>query len=330
MRYRWLIGGAALALGACGGVVRTTPGGDAGSATGGATSAAGHSSQGGTPSQGGTQPMTAGQVNTGGQIVMPVPCGKTLCPEFCCDAVCGICGTADGACPDIACVDPGETCRGGNPPVVLGCAQRGGVPTGPTDSAQVNVPSGVVVSEVNGSQGGCLEPLLKGQPNWPELLAQVMSFTVNGGNNDFWNVEVIVGGSRLPSLLGQKVRLTYEYKFGGFGPTFRQLSLVSLQSPSLGVWTAEGGALPELNNLPLLRTQGAVDCSANEPCGSYDRFSIVVTDPLTMGSVDVPYAQTRRLGPWEIVHAGYERQSSPSMCPDWFVAHALVGVVGLM
>jgi hypothetical protein len=330
VQYRWLIGCAISTLGACGGVTRSSPGGDggstsAGTTSGGSTSVAGHTSKGGMP--------VAGNTSTGGTSAMQVPCGKTFCPAHstCCNPVCGICGSEDGACPDIGCVAPPDTCATTpSAPAVLGCAQVGGTTADPNGSTTLSVPSGVVVGEGHGVlPGGCLERQLQARSNGPELAAQARNITVRNGN-ELWTVEVVVEAHMIPSLLGEKVSLSYLYKFGGFGPSLSQLSLVSLGSRSHGVWVAQGGELSELNNLPLLLTRGGVACSTTEQCGSYQYYDIVATDPLTMTGTNVPHGQSSAFGPWNIIHAGYAEQTSPSGCPDWFVANAEVAIFGLM
>jgi hypothetical protein len=214
---------------------------------------------------------------------------------------------------------------------VLGCAQELGVLLDPTTDTTVSVPLGVVsVEEPRARAGGCLEPLLNLQANGALLSAQALSWTVTAGNRS-WDVEALADGNPLPSLLGQKVSVSYSYGFGGFGPTRRQLSVVTEMSPSHGVWIAEGGDLPQLGKLPLLLWQGQVVCMATEQCGSYNRYDIGATDPLSMKMVQVSYGQTGRLGAWVIVHGGYEEQTSASSaCADWFVADAGVAILGSM
>jgi hypothetical protein len=324
-----------LVLSACGGVVRSSSGGDSGSAT---TAGGTGSSTGGIGSiEGGRTGLpSAGTSNVGGQASMPVPCGKTFCPAgwICCDPLCGICDTADGACPDVACMMPmHDGCASLSiAPSVLSCVQEFGKPTDAFADVTVSAPNAEITSEVSGLLvGGCLEPLLKLQPNGRELSAQAMSWIVADGVRK-WGVEAVVEGSRLPSLgNGQKVSLSYLYEFGDFGPTRRELSLVTQMSPSHGIWTAEGGDLPELGNMPLSLTRGKSLCTTSEQCGSYERYDIRATDPLSMKMLTVAYGQTAMFGPWVVVHGGYEEQTSAnSMCADWFVADVHVAILGLM
>lgn len=337
VRDRWLTGCMVLALSACGGVVRSSPSGDAGSTTtaGGTapSTGGGGSIEGGRTSTGGLP--SAGTSNVGGQTSMPVPCGKTFCParSICCDPMCAVCGTADGACPDIACTPPMQDgCASlSSAPSVLSCVQEYGKPSDPVAALTVSAPDAVITSEVSGSLGGgCLEPLLKLQPNGPALSAQAVSWIVADGVQK-WDVEAVVEGSKIPSLGGgQKVSLSYAYQFGGFGPTRRELSLVTKMSPSHGVWTAEGGDLP-VGNMPLSLARGKSLCTTSEQCGSYDRYDIRATEPLSMKMLTVSHGQTATLGPWVIVHGGYEEQTSTnSMCADWFVADVRVAILGLM
>jgi hypothetical protein len=157
-----------------------------------------------------------------------------------------------------------------------------------------------------------------------------MSWTIGDGMNQ-WDVEVVVEGQRIPSLGGQQVRLAYDYQFGGFAPTTRLLSVQTLMSPSHGVWAYEGGDVPNSGSLPLLLTRGNVACTAIEQCGSYARYGLSATDPMAMGSVNVPHGQTKQMGPWVIVHGGYEEETSSTMqCADWFVADLHVAILGLM
>jgi hypothetical protein len=324
-----LIAGALSALGACGGVTRSSPGGDGGSTSGaatpgGAASVAGHTSKGGM--------AAAGNTSVGGAGAMPVPCGKIFCPAHstCCNPVCGICGSEDGACPDIGCPEPVDGCAGtATPPVVLGCAQPQGMVVDPTAPVSLSATGTVVVAKRGVPAGGCLEPLLQNRTNGPELAAQATSFTVRNGTQA-WVVETVVEGHMLPDLIGEKVKVRYDYKFGGFGPTLRVLALASLNSRSHGIWVAEGGDLPELGGLPLILTRGGPVCSSAEPCGSYQRYDIVATDPLTMTGTNVPHAQSAAFGPWNVIHAGYAEQTMAGMCPDWFVADVKVAIFGWM
>ena len=201
----------------------------------------------------------------------------------------------------------------------------------PGASASLSLPNGVVIGELTGVvEGGCLEPLLRLQANGPELSAQAKTWTISGGGRA-WDVEVVVEGQQIPSLVGQKVSLSYDYQFGGFGPTRRELSVATLMSLSHGVWIAEGGDLPELGKLPLLLSQGNIACSASEQCGGYARYDINATDPLSMKTVPISHGQTGRFGPWVIVHGGYEEQTSAATsCLDWFVADVHVAILGLM
>ena len=201
----------------------------------------------------------------------------------------------------------------------------------PTVAVKVSVPSAVVQSEIVGAlEGGCLEQSLMLQKNGPELSGQVMSWTISDGSR-LWDVEVVVEGSKIPSLGGQKVSLNYFYQFGGFGPTRRELSVATLQSPSHGVWTAEGSDLPYLGKLPLVLSRGSATCTVNEQCGSYERYDLGAFDPLTMVTVSLVHSQTAAFGPWVLVHGGYEEQTSMgSMCNDWFVADVHVAILGLM
>jgi hypothetical protein len=335
---RWLTGCVVLALSACGGVVRSSPGGDAGSATtaGGTASSTGGSGsiQGGRPSTGGLP--SAGTSNVGGQASMPVPCGKTFCPadSICCNGVCGVCVPADGVCPEIGsgCRPIQDGCASlSTAPSVLGCVQEFGKPTDPSDTVTVSAPNAEITSEVSTwLNGGCLEPLLRQQTNADALLAQSVSWIVADGTRK-WGVEAVVEGSKIPSLgSGQKVSLTYVYEPGGFGPTRRELSLVTQMSASHGIWTAEGGDLLQLANMPLSLARGKSLCTTSEQCGSYERYDIRATDPLTMKMLTVPHGQTAMIGPWLIVHGGYEEQTSASSCPDWFVADVHVAILGLM
>lgn len=269
----------------------------------------------------------------GGASELLVPCGKTFCPaaSICCNAVCGTCSTTDGACPDIGCTDPFNSCEGAPiPPVVLGCAYAVGTAAQPEIPVNFTVPQCVVSTELSGVlEGGCLEPLIRNRGNGPELAAQAVAFTVTDGDR-YWNAEVVVEGNNIPSLLGQKVRLDYRFEPGGFGPDVRHLALVSYGSRSHGVWIAEGGDIPDLGALPLQLISASVVCSSTEQCGSYERYDLAATDPVTMAGIRVPYAQAAQLGPWVIAHGGYEEQTSAGTCPDWFVAHAQVGILGLM
>jgi hypothetical protein len=195
----------------------------------------------------------------------------------------------------------------------------------------VSVPNGQISGETVGLlDGGCLEPLLAEQKNGPALSAQTMSFTVTDGNQE-WVVEVVVEGNQLPSLGGQKVSLTYFHEPGEFGPTRRELSMVTLTSPSHGIWTSEGADLTELGNPPLHLSRSKAVCSTSEECGSYERYDIDAAEPLTMRTVNVPHGQSGSLGPWVIVHGGYAQQTSEnSPCSDWYVADVRVGILGLM
>jgi hypothetical protein len=217
-------------------------------------------------------------------------------------------------------------------PSVLSCVQEFGKPTDPLAPVTVSAPNAEITSEVSGALGGgCLEPLLKLQTNGPALSAQAMSWIVADGVRK-WDVEVVVEGSKIPSLGGgQKVSLSYLYQFGGFGPTRRELSVVTQMSPSHGVWTAEGGDLPQLGNMPLPLARGKSLCTTSEQCGSYERYDIRATDPLSMKMLTVSHGQTAVFGPWVIVHGGYEEQTSEnSACADWFVADVHVAILGLM
>jgi len=197
-------------------------------------------------------------------------------------------------------------------------------------SVQLSLPNVEVTGELVGSlEGGCLEPLLRDQANGPELVGQVMSWTVSDGSLS-WDVEVVVEGEQVPSLVGQRVSLDYIYEPGGFGPTHRELSLVSRMSPSHGVWIAEGGDLDELKGLPFQLDRGGSVCAANGSCGDYERYDITATDPLTMASLLVPHGQSTRFGPWLVKHGGYAEATGPGQCLDWFVADVHVAILGLM
>jgi hypothetical protein len=264
---------------------------------------------------------------------MTVQCGKTFCPAkaICCNPVCGICGSAEGACPDIACGGtPQDDCQALPPaPVVLGCVQEVGKPQDP-NLASVFVADGQVTLEVPGAlEGGCLEALLGLRANGPSLAAQAISWTITSGNRS-WDVEAVVEGNKVPSFGGQRVTLSYTFEFGGFGPSRRQVSVVSTMSPSHGVWIEEGGDLPQLGELPLELSRGASACSTTEQCGSYQRYEIAATDPLSMKTFAVAHGQTARFGPWVVVHGGYEEQTTAGTCPDWFVADVHVAILGLM
>lgn len=332
VRNRWLIGCVVLALAACGGVTRSSPGGNEGG-TSSSTGGTGSSTGGSASSRAGTNATAGTTTSVAGQPAMAVPCGKTFCApgSICCNAVCGVCGSADGACPDIACGGTTQKdCRAFPPaPVVLGCVQQVGKPFDPNFSG-VYVPEGQVTFELAGAlEGGCLEPLLALQANGAALSAQAMSWTISDGKQQ-WDVEAVVEGNKIPSLGGQRVSLRYAYKFGGFGPTNRELSVVSRMSPSHGVWVFEAGDLPELARMPLALSRGAATCSTNEECGKYERYDLAATDPLSMKTLDVAHGQTARFGPWVVVHGGYEEQTSAGGCPDWFVADVHVAILGLM
>ena len=269
----------------------------------------------------------------GGASSMPVQCGKNICRSgICCNDACGICSALDGACPDILCGAPPQEACAALPaaPVVLGCAQELGVAVDPNAAASVSVPDGSVTEqETHAHAGGCLEPLIKLQANGPALSAQAVSWSITFGNRS-WDVEAVAEGSRFPSLLGERVSVSYSYEFGGFGPTRRELSVVTKLSPSRGVWIAEGGDLGQLGKLPLLLSQGQIACSATEQCGSYNRYDIAATDPLSMKTIAVPHGQTSSFGEWVIVHGGYAEQTSAgTSCADWFVADVHVAILGL-
>ena len=329
---------AGLGLLGCGGVVRSSPGGagEGGSSGGATTTPGGHPSTEGGRSSSAGQPSIAGQPSTGGQASMPVQCGKVFCPAgaFCCDPVCGLCGSADGACPDIACVMPGRTdcATFQNPPHVLSCAQLVGQATDPNAGGYVSLPTAIITEEVAGAlKGGCLERELQSLGNnGPSLAAQAVSWKVSSGNA-LYDVEALVEGQKLPSLLNEKVSLEYIYKFGGFSPSYRELHLASLASTSHGVWTAEGADLSQLGQLPLLLERGMVACAASEPCGSYERYGLTAMDRATMKLVNVGHGETSTLGPWVVVHGGYAEQTSAgTMCADWFVADIRLAILGRM
>jgi hypothetical protein len=220
-------------------------------------------------------------------------------------------------------------------PVILACAHDLGTPIPlfpPFDTVtMVSVPNGQVSSETVGAlEDGCLAPLLLGWPNKLALLAQATSWTVTEGDRVFV-VEVVVEGNQMPSLDGQKVSLTYFHEPGEFSPTRRELSMVTLTSPTHGVWMAEGGDLPELGNLPLQLSRSKTVCSRSAECGSYERYDIDAFEPLTTSTVSVQHGQTSKLGPWDIVHGGYAEQTSDGgSCLDWFVADVHVAILGSM
>jgi len=215
---------------------------------------------------------------------------------------------------------------------VLSCVQEVGKPMEQTDGWSLSVPAGTVVDEVLGAiQGGCLERQLQLQTNGAALSGQARSWTLSDGKR-VYDVEVVVEGQQIPSLRGEKVSLDYVYKFGGFGPTYRELHLASLTSSSHGVWTAEGGDLNQLGKLPLILQRGPAVCSASETCGSYERYDITASDPGAMNVIiTVPHGQSATLGPWVVTHGGYEEQTSTrSMCADWFVADVRLAILGRM
>lgn len=220
-------------------------------------------------------------------------------------------------------------------PVILACAHDLGTPIPlfpPFDTVtMVSVPNGQISSETVGArEDGCLKPLLLGSPNKPALLAQAMSWTVTEGDRVFL-VEVVVEGNQMPSLDGQEVSLTYLHEPEDFSPTRMELSLVTLTSPTHGVWTSEGGDLPELGNLPLQLSRSKTVCATSEECGSYERYDIDAVEPLTTSTVSVPHGQTSKLGPWAIVHGGYAEQTSNSgACADGYVADVRVAILGSM
>jgi hypothetical protein len=343
VRAWWLIGCVVLGLSACGGVVRSSSGGDGGSATttggsmstgnattGGSMSTVSGSTQGGR-SSGGGPPAAAGVTSVGGQASMLVQCGKRFCPagEVCCDAVFGMCAPADGSGTNSACMQ--SDCALVPPaPVMLSCVRELGTVMDPSVPVNVSVPNAEISSEVVGAlEGGCLEPLLRLQTNGPALSGQAMSWTISDGKR-LWDVEAVVENNKIPSLQGQKVSLSYLYQFGGFGPSRRELSVVSQMSASHGVWIAEGGDVPQLGKLPLLLSRGSVNCSASEQCGTYERYSLVAFDPLSMITASLGHGQTGSFAQWVIVHGGFEEQTSAGMCPDWFVADVHVAIFGLM
>ena len=82
--------------------------------------------------------------------------------------------------------------------------------------------------------------------------------------------------------------------------------------------------------LPLLLSRGSASCSASEQCGSYERYSLVAVDPLSMTTLSLGHGQVGTFAQWEVVHGGYEAQTSTGMCPDWFVADVHVAIFGLM
>jgi hypothetical protein len=217
-------------------------------------------------------------------------------------------------------------------PRVLSCVQEFGQPTDQLEAVTVSAPNAVITSEVLGTLGGgCLEPLLNLQTDGLELSARAMSWIVADGMRK-WDVEAVVEGSELPRLGSeQKVSLSYVYQFGGFGPTRRELSLVTLASASHGIWTAEGGDLSQLGKTPLSLARGEAECATSEQCGSYERYAILATDPLSKKMLTVAHGQTATVGPWVIVHGGYEEQTSTtSTCSDWFVADVHVAILGRM
>lgn len=220
-------------------------------------------------------------------------------------------------------------------PVILACAHDLATPIPPFPPfdtvTRVSVPNGQISSErVGALEDGCLAPLLLGWPNKLALLAQATSWTVTEGDRVFV-VEVVVEGNQLPSLDGQEVSLTFFHEPGEFSPTRRELSMVTLTNPAHGIWTAEGGELSELGNLPLQLSRSKTVCSTSEECGSYERYDIDAVEPLTTSTVSVPHSQSASLGPWAIVHGGYAEQTSDDgPCADWYMADVSVAILGSM
>jgi hypothetical protein len=313
----------------CGGSVRSAPADDEGGATSSSDGAAGAKS-----SAAGSMSSAGG---TGGQIILPVPCGKTFCDQdqVCCSGVLGTCAAHTDECPPMACEQPHEECRDLPPaPIVLSCAQELGVAADPYDTVNLLVPSAAVTNESQGaSANGCLKALVEDsvadEQQGDELLSEATSLELSDGDR-VWVVEVVVEGYELPSLVGQQVSLSYAFEDGEFSPTQRQLSLVSEQSASLGVWTAEGGDLPELGNVPLVLARGPAACLACDECGSYEAYGIDIVDPLSRTRVGVPHGQAEAYGPWVVVHGGLAQQTSSGGCADWYVAHAQVAILGRM
>jgi hypothetical protein len=296
---------------------------------GGATTSGGNGSGGGT----GTGGTGSGGTGTGGSSV-GVACGKTFCAEgeVCCSPGCGICASPNGACPAIACVDVGPPapldCNNFfTAPVLRSCMQPfGETPAPPTYGEPVDLSAhGTVKSMTNGAlEGGCMESLLKLEGAGPELAAQTTSLLVYDGLGKGWDIEYLVPVLNPADFTGAVVDVKYHYRFGGFGPTERQLSVVG--NSGQAIYQAEGGDVKQLTGLPVQLSRGEAVCSTQDTCGNWQRYNLLATTANV--SAMVGHGGVAQVGDYYIVHGGYaEQTSSNTSCADWYVADVHVGIV---
>jgi|GEM_PF-6497797 len=121
------------------------------------------------------------------------------------------------------------------------------------------------------------------------------------------------------------VEITWSFQFGGFSPTVGAIEV--RDDGGLAAWIGEAGELRQLA-LPaeLTLEEGGRVCHQSESCGSWEWLTLEATwggrtDTLEHGS-------SITFGEHEVLHGGYQRQTSASTnCADWFAANIQAAVI---
>ncbi|MFN7142905.1 MAG: hypothetical protein ACK4YP_03955 [Myxococcota bacterium] len=182
--------------------------------------------------------------------------------------------------------------------------------------------TGVVVDVATGARPeGCLVDVGNGQTG------EGLVVTVEDGAGARYVVSFAVPGLAAPVAVGDPVALDLLYVYGEYAPDVGHARL----SDSTGaprVVVTEAGSLETLV-LPdgVSVAEGASRCTEDDGCGVYSKYDLDVAVGDDAGGVR--YGEEAALGGYRVVHGGFELQAEgqTDVCPDWFVAHATVGLV---
>lgn len=214
---------------------------------------------------------------------------------------------------------PPTSCDALVAPPVVACFGTG-VPYDGYGTLAAEVSGTVTTVGVGNLPDACVAELGNGQDVDDAVVVEILGDD-GGTYTAAWGVP---GVTEAPVAVGAVVSLDLSYTFGEFGP---DVGHVMLDGGRLAV--AEAGALDDLV-VPegVVVTEGEARCTEEDDCGTWSKYDVDVA--VGGEQVGVRYGEAGEVGGVQIAHGGYERQAQGQggLCPDWFVAHVTLGVVG--
>lgn len=228
------------------------------------------------------------------------------------------------SCPEPPCPDLAA-------PVLAACvAPAGGWDESPSSVELVEVSfAGDVIDTGTGTppEPHCFQEMHVGDQNPPSTLDVAWLRVQSGGSDWFVGLSLPdIDAARLPQV-GDEASFDYRFAFGGFGPDVGHLTVWDDAGGLIG-WFGQAGAVDGLiAPTGITVARGSTLCSESDECGAWSKYHLGVAVP-GQSEIAVDYGSTVTVDGFEIVHAGYEAQtSSEDNCSDWFVGDVQVAVL---